>query len=34
MNPVEQKFGKSNPHAPAALSRFAFQIGRCGATHQ
>jgi hypothetical protein len=25
---VEQEFGKANPNAPAALSRFAFLIGR------
>ena len=28
MDQVEQKFGKPNPNAPAALSRFAFLIGR------
>jgi hypothetical protein len=30
---VDQKFGKANPNAPAALSRFAFLIGdwRCEA---
>ncbi len=28
MEYVEQKFGKLNPNAPAALSRFAFLIGR------
>jgi hypothetical protein len=33
MDQVEQKFGKVNPNAPAALSRFAFLIGqwRCEA---
>jgi len=28
MDQVDQKFGKPNPDAPAALSRFAFLIGR------
>jgi len=28
MDPVKQEFGKPNPKAPAALSRFAFLIGR------
>ena len=28
MDPVDQKLGKPNPNAPAALSRFAFLIGR------
>jgi hypothetical protein len=28
MDPIEQEFGKPNPNAPAALSRFAFLIGR------
>jgi hypothetical protein len=28
MAQIEQKFGKPNPNAPAALSRFAFLIGR------
>jgi hypothetical protein len=28
MNQVDQKFGKPNPSAPAALSRFAFLVGR------
>jgi len=28
MDHVEQGFGKANPSAPAALSRFAFLIGR------
>lgn len=28
MDQVEQEFGKLNPNAPAALSRFAFLIGR------
>jgi hypothetical protein len=28
MDQVEQEFGKANPNAPAALSRFAFLIGR------
>jgi hypothetical protein len=28
MDQVEQEFGKPNPNAPAALSRFAFLIGR------
>jgi hypothetical protein len=28
MNHVEQQFGKANPNAPAALSQFAFLIGR------
>jgi hypothetical protein len=28
MDEVEQEFGKLNPSAPAALSRFAFLIGR------
>jgi hypothetical protein len=28
MDRVEQEFGKANPNAPAALSRFAFLIGR------
>ncbi len=28
MNQVEQEFGRPNPNAPAALSRFAFLIGR------
>ena len=27
MNQLDQKFGKPNPNAPAALSRFAFLIG-------
>ncbi len=33
MDHVEQEFGKRNPNAPAALSRFAFLIGnwRCEA---
>jgi hypothetical protein len=31
MDQVDQKFGKPNPNAPAALSQFAFLIGRCGA---
>ncbi len=33
MNQLEREFGKPNPNAPAALSRFAFLIGRwrCGA---
>ena len=33
MDQVEQEFGKPNPKAPAALSRFAFLIGswRCEA---
>jgi hypothetical protein len=28
MDLIEQEFGKPNPNAPAALSRFAFLIGR------
>jgi hypothetical protein len=28
MDQVDQEFGKPNPHAPEALSRFAFLIGR------
>jgi len=28
MDQVVQAFGKPNPNAPAALSRFAFLIGR------
>lgn len=28
MDHVEEEFGQSNPHAPSALSRFAFLIGR------
>jgi hypothetical protein len=28
MDPIEQEFGKPNANAPAALSRFAFLIGR------
>jgi hypothetical protein len=28
MDQFEREFGKLNPHAPAALSRFAFLIGR------
>jgi hypothetical protein len=28
MDQVEQEFGQANPNAPAALSRFAFLIGR------
>lgn len=28
MEQIEQKLGKLNPHAPAALSRFAFLVGR------
>ena len=28
MDQVEQEFGEANPNAPAALSRFAFLIGR------
>jgi hypothetical protein len=28
MNQVDQEFGKPNPNAPAALSRFAFLLGR------
>jgi len=28
MDQVDQEFGKFNPNAPAALSRFAFLIGR------
>lgn len=28
MDQVDQEFGKPNPNAPAALSRFAFLIGR------
>lgn len=34
MDQVDQKFGQPNPNAPAALSRFAFLIGRwrCEAT--
>jgi hypothetical protein len=28
MDQVEQEFGRPNPNAPAALSRFAFLIGR------
>jgi hypothetical protein len=28
MNQVDQEFGELNPNAPAALSRFAFLIGR------
>lgn len=28
MDQVEEKFGKSNPRAPAELSRFAFLVGR------
>jgi hypothetical protein len=28
MNQVDQEFGKPNPNAPAALSRFGFLIGR------
>ncbi len=33
MDPFEQEFGKANPNAPSALSRFAFLIGswRCAA---
>jgi hypothetical protein len=28
MDQIEQEFGKRNPNAPAALSRFEFLIGR------
>ena len=28
MHPIEREFGLANPHAPAALSLFAFLIGR------
>lgn len=28
MDPVDQEFGKPNPNAPAAISQFAFLIGR------
>lgn len=28
MNQIEQEFGNLNPNAPAALSRFAFLVGR------
>jgi hypothetical protein len=28
MDQIEQEFGKPNPNAPAALSRFEFLIGR------
>lgn len=28
MDPIEREFGKANPKAPAALSQFAFLIGR------
>ena len=31
MDQIEQDFGKANPNAPAALSRFAFLIGNGGA---
>ena len=28
MNQIDKEYGKPNPNAPAALSRFAFLIGR------